>query len=196
MIRKVARMGHPVLRQKAKKLDPTEISSKEIQTLIQDMVETMEEYGGIGIAAPQIHESKSLAIIRMDADSRYTTEGVHLKAGSSRFKDSEGKPITVFINPKIKIIESKKQEYWEGCLSVPGLRGAVRRPQKIAVEYLDEDGNPQTMTASEFSATVLQHELDHLEGILYVDRVEDKTKLMFEEEYLKYHQSDDIDEID
>ena len=177
-IRKVARMGHPVLREKAKRVDPKHISSAEMKSLIRDLIDSMEEYGGIGIAAPQIHESSSVAIVRMDT-------------GSKTYKDSKGEPITVFINPTIKILDQKKQEYWEGCLSVPGLRGQVARPKKVQIIYLDENGEEQELTVEEFAATILQHELDHLEGILYVDRIEDKTKLMFEEEYLKYHATGD-----
>jgi peptide deformylase len=182
-IRKVARMGHPVLREKTKKINPKEIKSAEIKTLIQDLVDTMEEYGGIGIAAPQIHESKAVAIIRMDT-------------GSETYKDANGEPITVFINPEIKVIDEKTQECWEGCLSVPGLRGLVARPRKVQVVYLDETSEEQELTIDGFGATVVQHELDHLSGTLYVDKIADKTKLMFEEEYIKYHQSDDSPEVD
>lgn len=176
-------MGHPVLREKAKSIDVKKITSEETQALIRDLVDTMEEYGGIGIAAPQIHESKSIAIIRMDT-------------GSKTYLDANNEPITVFINPKIKVVDPKKQEFWEGCLSVPGLRGLVARPRKVQVVYYDEKGEQQELTVDEFSATVLQHELDHLSGTLYVDRIEDKTKLMFEEEYMKYHASDDKPEVD
>ncbi len=182
-IRKVARMGHPVLREKAKHVDPKTITSNDIQSLIRDMIDSMEEYGGIGIAAPQIHESRSLAIIRMDT-------------GSKTYKDHKGEPITVFINPTIKVLDPKKQEFWEGCLSVPGLRGLVARPRKVKITYLDENAQEQELTVEEFSATVIQHELDHLMGMLYVDRIEDKTKLMFEEEYIKYHATDDTPDMD
>lgn len=194
-IRKVARMGHPVLREKAKKIDPKDIPTPEIQGLIQDMINTMEEYGGIGIAAPQVYESKSLAIIRMENDSDKYDASVNINA-KSKYKDSNGEPIAVFINPVIKVIDDKRQNFWEGCLSVPGLRGLVGRPRKVSVEYLDESGNPQKITVEDFAATVVQHELDHLAGKLYVDRIEDKTKLMFEEEYIKFHQGDGSDEIE
>lgn len=194
-IRKVARMGHPILREKAKKIDPKDIASPEIQNLIQDMIDTMEEYGGIGIAGPQVHEGKSIAIIRMETDSEKYDASVNINA-NSRFKDSNGEPIAVFINPTIKVIDDKRQNFWEGCLSVPGLRGLVGRPRKVSVDYLDENGKSQKITVEDFAATVVQHELDHLQGKLYVDRVEDKTKLVFEEEYAKYHASDEHDEID
>jgi peptide deformylase len=182
-IRKVARMGHPVLREKAKPIHPKDIQTREIKELIQDLIDTMEEYGGIGIAAPQIHESKSISIIRMDT-------------GSKTYQDENGEPISVFINPEIKVADSQTQEFWEGCLSVPGLRGLVTRPRKVVVEYLDEKGEEQEITVDEFAATVIQHELDHLIGKLYVDRIEDKTKLAFEEEYMKYHRKEDDQEVD
>lgn len=194
-IRKVARMGHPVLREKAKRIDPKDIDSREIKELIQDMIDTMEEYGGIGIAAPQIYESKSVAIIRIETESERYADSVNLNA-SSKYKDSKGEPLAVFINPVIKVIDDKRQNFWEGCLSVPGLRGLVGRPRKVSVEYLDETGQPQKITVEDFAATVVQHELDHLAGKLYVDRIEDRTKLMFEEEYIKFHQAEDADEID
>ena len=182
-IRKIARMGHPVLREKAAKISPNDVQSDEIKALIQDLIDSMEEYSGIGIAAPQIHESKAIAIIRMDT-------------GSTTYKDANGDAITVFINPEIKVVDKTPQEFWEGCLSVPGLRGLVSRPRKVRVEYLDENGEEKELTIDEFGATVVQHELDHLHGTLYVDHIADKTKLMFEEEYVKYHQSEDSPEVD
>ncbi len=195
-IRKVARMGHPVLREKAKHISPKQITTPEIQGLIQDLVDTMEEYGGIGIAAPQIHESKSVAIIRMDTESEKYKSAFKLGAKGGKFKDANGDPVAVFINPVIKVLDDKRQEFWEGCLSVPGLRGLVARPRKVSIEYLDENGDEQKITVEDFSATVVQHELDHLMGTLYVDRIQDKTKLMFEEEYVKYVQSEDVNEVD
>lgn len=192
-IHKVARMGHPVLREKAKHISPKDIKSDEIQQLIQDLIDTMEEYGGIGIAAPQIHISKSIAIIRMETDSEKYKSDINIGAAVGKYKDANGDPIAVFINPVIKVLDEKRQEFWEGCLSVPGLRGLVARPRKVSVEYLDENAEKQKIIVDEFSATVVQHELDHLQGTLYVDRIQDKTKLMFEEEYMKYAASDDAD---
>ena len=192
-IHKVARMGHPILREKAKHISPKDIKSDEIQQLIQDMIDTMEEYGGIGSAAPQIHISKSIAIIRMETDSEKYKSDINIGEAVGKYKDANGDPIAVFINPVIKVLDEKRQEFWEGCLSVPGLRGLVARPRKVSVEYLDENAEKQKIIVDEFSATVVQHELDHLQGTLYVDRIQDKTKLMFEEEYMKYVASDDTD---
>lgn len=166
-------MGHPVLRQVARDLTPEEIASPELRRLIQDMIETMEEYGGIGLAAPQVHESVQLAIIGYEDESE-------------RYPDMGSQPLSVFINPKITVLDEELQGFWEGCLSVPELRGFVERPRKIRVEYLDLKGKAQSVTAEGFLATVFQHELDHLAGRLFVDRIRDTTKLSFTEEYAKY----------
>lgn len=172
-ILKVARMGHPVLRQKARELSKKEIQSEEIRRLIRDMIETMQEYTGIGLAAPQVHHSVQLAIIGYSGDN-------------PRYPDQEPQPLRVLINPKITVLDSKEQGFWEGCLSVPELRGLVYRPRKIQVDYLDEEAKPQKIVAEDFLATVFQHELDHLAGVLYVDRIKDTTKLAFLEEYRRY----------
>lgn len=181
-IRKVARMGHPVLRQKARELTKDEILGVDIQRLIQDMKDTMDEYGGIGIAAPQVHESLQLALIEIpDQSERYGELSKH--------------SLTVFINPQIKVLDSAEQGFWEGCLSVPELRGLVFRPRKVEVTYLDEKAQKQVLEAEGFLATVVQHELDHLAGVLYVDRIKDTTQFAFVEEYQKYCVPQPEDEI-
>lgn len=175
-IRKIARMGHPVLRQKARALTQEEIASPEIRRLVQDMVETMADVGGIGLAAPQIHESIQLAIIGFESDN-------------SRYPEMGSQPLSVFINPEITVLDSTTQSFWEGCLSVPELRGLVHRPRKVQVDYLDLEGKAQSVTAEGFLATVFQHELDHLAGVLYVDRVQStpgSTPLAFTEEYQRF----------
>lgn len=172
-IRKVARLGHPVLRQVGRELTLSEIRSPEIQRLVQDMVETMEEYGGIGLAAPQVHESLQLAIIGYeDENPRYPEHGKQ--------------PLTVVINPKITVLDDTEQAFWEGCLSIPELRGLVHRPRKIRVDFVDLQGQSRSITAEDFLATVFQHELDHLQGKLFVDRMKDTTKFAFLDEYQKY----------
>lgn len=172
-IRKVARMGHPILREVAQKLSVEEIQSPRIQQLIADMIETMQEYEGIGLAAPQIHESLQIAIIGFsEKNGRYPGAGVQ--------------PLTVLINPKITVIDSTLRGGWEGCLSIPGIRGWVERPSKIRVESMNHEGRPQVIVAENFLSTVFQHELDHLQGVLFIDRVEDRTRLSFLEEYHRY----------
>lgn len=172
-IKKVLRMGNPLLRLEAKELSKEEILSNETSELIQDMIDTMKHEGGIGIAAPQIGVSKQAAIIEIGEDNpRYP--GLN---GSGRF---------IIFNPIIEFLTQDLQGYWEGCLSVPGLRGFVERPSKIKISYIDQATHSQEIILEGFLATVFQHELDHLFGTLYVDRITDKSKLSFEEEYVNY----------
>lgn len=198
-IRKVARMGHPVLRTIARQVTLDEIRSPEFQLLLRDMVDTMREYGGIGLAAPQIHESLSVAIIDyQDGESRYDDED-----DSEADEDSETEmPLSVFINPKVTVLDEKEQGFWEGCLSVPEIRGLVYRPRKIRVDFLDQEGTKRYLIAEGFLSTVFQHELDHLVGTLFVDRVRNepgKTPIAFTEEYSRYlvpKEESDIGELD
>lgn len=169
MIRPICRMGNPVLRQVAAPLRPSSVHSDEFSQLLLDMKDSMKHYGGIGIAAPQIGVSKQVAVIELKGLNRY---GQELDL-----------PLTVFINPKLECLTDETQGFWEGCLSLPGLRGYVERPNKIKVSYLDEQGTSQEIVAEGFLATVLQHELDHLLGILYVDRIKDLSLLCYQEEF-------------
>lgn len=197
-IRKVARMGHPVLRQKARELTKKEILSPETRALVRDLIETMNEYGGIGIAAPQVHESLSIAIIDYQDDHPRYAQETHLDEQDER----EEVPLTVIINPTITVLDEATQGFWEGCLSVPELRGLVYRPRKIRIDYLDLEAKPQQIVAEGFLATVFQHELDHLFGVLFVDRVKyepGKSPIAFTEEYSRYltpKEDDDIGELD
>ena len=197
-IRKVARMGHPVLRQKARELTKEEILSEETRALVRDLIETMNEYGGIGIAAPQVHESVSVAIIDYQDDHPRYADQTKMNEQDER----EELPLTVIINPKITVLDKKEQGFWEGCLSVPELRGLVYRPRKVQIDYLDLDAKPQRIVAEDFLATVFQHELDHLFGVLFVDRVRyepGKSPIAFTEEYSRYltpKEDDDIGELE
>ena len=175
-ILKVARMGHPVLRAPTKTLSVKDIQTPEIQKLIDDMVETMHEYEGVGLAAPQVHESLKLAVIEFDPEN-------------PRYKDLGKKGLEVFINPKIEVLDETPRAFWEGCLSIPEIRALIYRPRKIRVTYLDRDAKKQTVEAEDFLAIVLQHELDHLDGVLFIDRVQPvpgATPIAFVEEYTKY----------
>ncbi len=182
-ILKVARMGHPVLRTKAKEVSSAEIKSEEIQRFIDDMIETMHEYDGVGLAAPQVHVSLRISVIEFDLDNE-------------RYKDAGKQSLIVCINPRIKVLDKKTHGYWEGCLSVPGIRGFVKRPQKIEVQYLDRKGQKQTLVAEGFLATVFQHEFDHLDGELFIDKVDSREQLAFTEEYVRYHHTSEEDEVD
>lgn len=172
-VRKIIRMGHPHLREVAHPVTPEQIGSDELQRLIDDMVDTLHDYGGIGLAAPQIDEPLRLAIIE-------------IPEGQGRYGELEAMPLTVFINPEISVIDPTTAGYWEGCLSVPGLRGYVQRPQHVRVDYTTENGEAASLTLEGFWATVFQHEFDHLDGVLYIDHIADPKKLVFEEELARF----------
>jgi len=171
-ILKVARMGHPVLRQPCRELSEEEILSAPVRRLVADMRETMGEYGGVGIAAPQVHEPLRVALVEFGEDN-------------TRYEVPEPQPLLVVFNARVKVLDESRAGYWEGCLSVPGLRGFVERPSRIQVDYLDEEAEPRSLIAEGFLATVFQHELDHLDGVLYVDRVTPGT-LSFVEEHDRF----------
>lgn len=166
-------MGHPVLRRPADLLDEAAIGSEEFNRLVADMIDTLHDYGGIGLAAPQIGESIRLAIVEIPEEG-------------SRYGDIPGMPLTVFVNPTITVLTEDTHGFWEGCLSVPGLRGYVERPQHIRVDYLDIEGKSRSIELRDFLATVFQHEFDHLDGKLYIDRMTDSRMLAFEEEFMRY----------
>lgn len=176
-IRKVAVMGNPILRQVAAEVPVEEIKSPRIQELIQDMIETMMEYDGRGLAAPQIHESVQVVVLIWD------------------FEPKKKPYLMCLINPKIKPLAEDKSTYWEGCLSVPGMRGKVTRPNKLEVKSFDAQGNSQDFVAEGFAATVIQHECDHLLGKLYIDRMTDLTTLSFNKEADKFLTSEEDDPI-
>lgn len=173
-VRKIIRMGNPILRKEAKKVPLKDIRSAEITELIFDLLETMKKADGIGLAAPQIGVSLQVAIIQIPEESL-------------RYPGSKKSDLLILINPKITVINKKKQGYWEGCLSVPGLRGFVERPKEIRVEFYNEKAEKITLEVSGFLSTVFQHEIDHLFGCLYIDKVKDTKKISFTEEYEKYH---------
>lgn len=172
-IRQIIRMGHPTLRTRARPLAPEEIGSTGIARLVEDMIDTLHHAGGIGLAAPQVNEPVRLAIIEIGE-------------GGSRYGEIPAMPLTVFVNPEIEVLDDVRAGYWEGCLSVPGLRGFVQRPQHVRVRAQTLAGAPLELELKGFLATVFQHEFDHLDGRLYVDRMDDPTLLMFEEEFEQF----------
>jgi peptide deformylase len=166
-ILKVCRLGHPVLRMEAKRVSSKALASPEIQTLIDNMMETMVEYYGVGLAAPQVHESLSIAVI----ESHGTRGEI---------------PMTVLVNPEATVLDEEFIEDWEGCLSIPDFRGRVPRYRKLRVDALDRKGRKIQVTAEGFFARVIQHEFDHLMGKLYLDRMRDFTTLSHLAEFQKY----------
>lgn len=170
----VCRMGNPVLRKIAKEVPKSLLKTDSFSQLLEDLSDSMRSHGGIGIAAPQIGVDLKVALIELNGINRYGEE-INL-------------PMTVFINPVVTYLTEELQGFWEGCLSVPGLRGFVERPKKVKVNYLNEKGEEQEIVAAGFLATVLQHELDHLEGILYIDRIRDTKVLVYQEEFEQFIQ--------
>jgi peptide deformylase len=175
-ILKLARMGHPVLLSRAVPLaDP---GSLETRRLIADMIETLDDAGGVGLAAPQIHESLRLFIYKVPE-----------RRASGRHGDT-AQSLTAVINPELTLHDGDPVEDWEGCLSIPGLTALIPRAPMVTLRGFDASGNPFIRTASGFHARVIQHEFDHLEGILYPSRMRDMRKLGFNEEIQRFR--DDI----
>jgi len=171
-ILKIARMGHPVL---ARKAEPVKNPADPgIQNLIASMIETMIDANGAGLAAPQVHVPLRLVVFQAP-ESRSDT-----LSEEERFDHTA--PLTVLINPEIEILGPETEGGWEGCLSVPGLRGFVERPNHIRYRGLDQNGQPVSRVARGFHARVVQHECDHLDGILYPRRMNDLSQLIFESE--------------
>ncbi|HAJ31186.1 MAG TPA: peptide deformylase [Gammaproteobacteria bacterium] len=175
-IRTIIRMGHPSLRTPATPFPEKDINTPRFRDLIRDMRDTLHDAGGIGLAAPQINDMVQVAIIEIDE-------------GPSRYGDLGAVEFSVFVNPRVTVLNPETKGYWEGCLSVPGLRGFVNRPQSIQVDYLDADGCAQQRCFNGFAATVVQHEFDHLIGKLYIDHIADPALLSFEAEFEQFHLS-------
>jgi peptide deformylase len=173
-ILKVARMGHPVLRAPARAVERKQISSSAVQRLVDDMIETMVEYHGVGLAAPQVHSGLRLFVATLDDE-----EGEEPKA----------EPIAL-INPEITIATPETVDGWEGCLSIPDIRGRVPRARDIVVRAFDRRGDRMEIQAHDFSARVIQHETDHLDGILFFDRMKSFESLTFLDEYSRYWAKD------
>jgi peptide deformylase len=171
-ILKVARMGHPVLRARARAVERAEIQHPAVQKLIDDMIDTMVEYHGVGLAAPQIHE------------------GIRLFVASLDMGDEPSPPIAL-INPEITPVGSDVVEDWEGCLSIPDIRGRVPRAREIKVRAFDRTGERIELRAADFSARVIQHETDHLDGVLFFDRMQSFDTLTFMDEYSRYWVKED-----
>jgi peptide deformylase len=171
-ILKVARLGHPVIRAKARNLDAALIGSAEFQRLVDDMVETMHEYDGVGLAAPQVHLGLRLAVIEVPAHDERAADAV---------------PLMVLVNPRVQFLGEDERLGYEGCLSIPGLRGEVPRRARLRLEALDRHGQAYSLEAEDFLARVIQHECDHLDGDVYVDRMQGLRTLSFVEEFEKHH---------
>ncbi len=174
---KVARMGHPVLREVARPVDPDRIATPEFQDFVDSMILTMHEYDGVGLAAPQVHVSERVVVF----------------AAAAGLDTDDGQPITALINPVLEVLTERTESMWEGCLSLPGLRGRVERPAHLRLRALDRHGREIDLELEDFDAVVTQHECDHLDGILFIDRLADLRELAFEREFER-HWADDPDQ--
>ena len=186
-ILKIARMGHPVLRAKTRALHPSEIRTPRIQQLIDDMFETMKEYQGVGLAAPQVHTNLRLFVAGFPPRRDENDEEVE-----DREDDGEDVPMMALINPEIEPVTRETVEDWEGCLSIPEIRGRVPRARQIVVHAYDRTGKKIEIQASGFTARVIQHETDHLDGVLFLDRMKTFQSLTFLDEFGRYWSSSQV----
>jgi peptide deformylase len=176
---KIAQLGEPVLRQRAREVSREELDRSDVQRLLDDMVETMRDADGVGIAAPQVFASMRLCVAEV--------------AQNPRYPEAPSLPLTYFVNPVVTPLLGTEQTLaddqaivmFEGCLSVSGVRGRVRRPRRVRVDAIDRRGAPFSLTLEGVLAAVIQHELDHLDGVLFVDRADPRT-LTFLREYERH----------
>ena len=166
-------MGHPSLRQRGRPLEKADFRNPLVQKLIDDMIETMREYNGMGLAAPQVHTSLRLFVALLEEDPDAKTSA------------------TVIVNPELVPNASTLEEGWEGCLSIPDIRGMVSRFTDMTVKALDRDGRDIELRLKNFPARVAQHEADHLDGVLFLDRMTSMESLTYLEEFSRFHSKDD-----
>jgi peptide deformylase len=171
----IANLGHPILREIAQPVNLEELKTSgdnELQRLIDDMIDTMRDEGGVGIAAPQVARSLQIVIVEYRQNERYPSQ--------------DDIPLTVYVNPVITRSSKKTGSFWEGCLSLKDLRGLVTRPREVTVEAFSRDGEKMVVEAKGFLAVVLQHEIDHLHGKVFLDRMTDLTQLAWADEWETY----------
>ena len=171
-ILKVAHLGHPVLRRVADPVALEVIPQQHFQQFIDDMVETMREYDGVGLAAPQVHVSQQIAVLEVEKHPRYP--------------DAPSVPLTILINPRVTFTGKETSDGWEGCLSIPELRGVAPRYRELRVTAWDRHGQPLDFIAKDFHARVIQHEYDHLQGKVYLDRMPNLETLSHLREWQRY----------
>ena len=172
-ILKVARMGHPVLRERAREVSKSDLLNPLVQKLVDDMIDTMREYHGVGLAAPQVHEGLRLFVALLDEEPGASSD------------------VVAVVNPEIVPASPAQEEGWEGCLSIPDIRGRVPRFTDVTVSALDREGKPLELRLKGFPARVAQHETDHLDGILFFDRMRSMESLTFLDEYSRFHEKDE-----
>lgn len=170
---KIARLGVPLLRQRAEPVLEKELAAPAMQQFLDDLIATMLEDDGVGLAAPQVYVGKRIFVYQLL---------------NERGTSAQGGEVRVLINPVLSNYSRETETDWEGCLSVPELRGLVERPLAVQVNALDRQGKKLSFKASGFHARVVQHEYDHLDGKVFLDRMADFSSLCFLPEYLRYHQ--------
>jgi peptide deformylase len=175
-VREIATVGHPVLRERAREVSPGELRSPEVQALIDDMIETLRAASGAGLAANQVHDLHRIAV-------------VEVRQGNPRYPYKPPIPLTVMVNPRLEPLGAETAEINEGCLSVPDLRGAVDRHVAVRVRYLDRDGAEHEDVRRGLTAGTFQHEVDHLDGILFLDRVRDPATFSTWEQFDRHHRA-------
>ena len=171
---KVAKLGNPILRQISKQVDLKELADQqgELQDFIDDMIDTMREEDGVGLAAPQVKRSQQIVVLEYENNERYP--------------DESSIPVTVLVNPVLSDYGEEKALGWESCLSLIDFRGLVPRSTSVTLTAYDRDGDRIQKRATGFEAVVLQHEIDHLNGKVFLDRMEDLTKLAYQEEFEEF----------
>ncbi len=170
---KITRLGDPVLRKPAADVAVDQIGSPDVQRLIDDMAETMRDSDGVGLAAPQVNVPKRIIL-------------VEVRSMNPRYPDRAEIPLVALINPQIAPLSDETESGWEGCLSIPDLRGVVPRFRRISVRALDRHGKPVEFEAEDFFARVIQHEVDHLNGIVFLDRMKDFSTLTHLREFIRF----------
>lgn len=172
---RIAQIGHPVLREPTRELTLDELKSDRWQQFIDDLVDTMHEANGAGLAANQVYEPVRICAI-------------HVRPNNPRYPYKPAIPLTVLVNPRLTPIGEETFENYEGCLSVPNLRGVVERHARAKVSYLDREGNAHEMEVAGITAGTFQHELDHLDGKIFVDRVEDPLTFCTWDAFKRYQE--------
>jgi peptide deformylase len=172
--RQIVEIGHPVLRERAREVGPEELRSAEVQRLIDDMIDTMRAASGAGLAANQVGETVRIAV-------------VEVREGNRRYPYKPAVPLTVIVNPVIEPLDDDVEQINEGCLSVPNLRGEVPRHMNVRVRYTDREGEEHDEVRRGLTAGTFQHELDHLDGTLFLDRVTDPATLTTWEQFERFH---------
>ena len=172
--REIVEIGHPVLRERAREVSPEELRSAELQRLIDDMIDTMRAASGAGLAANQVGETVRIAV-------------VEVREGNSRYPYKPPVPLTVIVNPVIEPLDDDVEQINEGCLSVPNLRGEVPRHMNVRVRYTDREGEEHDEVRRGLTAGTFQHELDHLDGTLFVDRLTNPATLTTWDQFDRFH---------